>query len=73
MFETVMGSAKLFFQGKLFRDTGLAIRLLLLGALIGAVVTVAVGLVLPVWAASVAGGFVGGVAQPWLYRNIKYA
>ncbi|QCI79839.1 hypothetical protein E6W36_10965 [Hankyongella ginsenosidimutans] len=73
MFETVMGSAKLFFQGKLFRDTGLAIRLLLLGALIAAAVTVAVGLVLPVWAAGIAGGFVGGGVQPWLYRNIKYA
>jgi len=73
MFETVMGSAKLFFQGKLFKDTALAIRLLLLGALVGAIVTIGVGLVLPVWAAAVAGGFVAGAIQPWLYRNIKYA
>jgi len=73
MFETVMGSAKLFLQGKLFKDTALAIRLLLLGALVGAIVTIGVGLVLPVWAAAVAGGFVAGAIQPWLYRNIKYA
>jgi len=73
MFETMMGSTKLFFQGKLFKDTALAIRLLLLGALISAVVTVAAGFVLPLWAAAIAGGLVGGLVQPRLYRDIKYA
>lgn len=73
MFETVLGSARLFFQGKLFKDTPQAMRLLLLGAMVSAVVTVAVALVLPVWAAGPAGGFAGGLLQPWLYRNIRYA
>lgn len=73
MFETVMGLVKLFFKGKLFKDTALAIRLLLLGALLSAAVTVAVGLMLPVWVAGIAGGLAGGLAQPWLYRNIKYS
>jgi hypothetical protein len=73
MFETALSSARLFVQGKLFKDTGQAIRLMLLGALAGAVVTVAVGLVLPLWVAALAGGLTGGGLQPWLYRNIKYA
>lgn len=73
MFATALSSAKLFVQGKLFKDTGLAIRLLLTGALAGAVVTVGVGLVLPAWAAAIAGGLVAGALQPWLFRNIKYA
>lgn len=73
MLDTALSSAKLFLQGKLFKDTALAIRLMLMGALGAAVVTVVVGLVLPVWAAAIAGGLVGGALQPWLYRNIKYA
>jgi hypothetical protein len=73
MFETVLSSAKLFFQGKLFQDTSLAIRLLAAGAAAAAVVTVLVGLVAPLWVAAVAGGAVGGLLQPYLYRNIKYA
>jgi len=73
MFETALSSARLFVQGKLFTDTALAIRLMLMGALCGAVVTIAVGLVLPLWVATLAGGLVGGGLQPWLYRNIKYA
>lgn len=73
MFDTLITSAGLFFQGKLFQDTALAIRLLLTGAGAAAAVTVLVGMVAPLWAAAFAGGAVGGLLQPWLYRNIKYA
>jgi hypothetical protein len=73
VFDTVLSSVGLFFSGKLFQDTALATRLLLAGALLGAVVTVGLGLFVPLWAAAVAGGLASGLVQPWLYRNIKYA
>ena len=73
MFDTLITSAKLFFQGKLFQNTALAIRLLVMGAAAAAAVTILVGMVAPLWAAALAGGVVGGLLQPWLYRNIKYA
>ncbi|CAM4175769.1 hypothetical protein U4960_07195 [Altererythrobacter sp. H2] len=73
MFDMVFSSTKLFFQGKLFQDTALAIRLLVTGAAAATVATVLVGMVAPLWVAAIAGGLVGGLLQPYLYRNIKYA
>jgi hypothetical protein len=73
MFDTLITSTKLFFQGKLFQDTALAIRLLVMGMVAAAAVTFLVGMVAPLWGAATAGGVVGGLLQPWLYRNIKYA
>ena len=45
MFDMVFSSTKLFFQGKLFQDTALAIRLLVTGAAAATVATVLVGMV----------------------------
>lgn len=73
MFDAMMSSASLFFQGKLFKDNAKAMQLLALGAIVGAGLTVGVGLVAPNWVAAIAGGAVSGLLQPYLYKNIKYA
>lgn len=73
MIGTAINSAKLFLAGKLFRDSGKAVRQLLLGAAVGAVVLVVVGFLAPVWVAALAGGAVSGALQPFLFKNLKYA
>ncbi|MCB1056434.1 MAG: hypothetical protein KDD11_13110 [Acidobacteria bacterium] len=66
-------SMKLFFAGKLFQNplrvfglsvVGVAIALVIAGALLY------LGLA-PALAAAIS-GFVAGVAQPYLFRNLKY-
>ena len=73
MFDMFMNSVKLFFAGRLFRDSravlmqwlkgvGLSLGLLLL---LGVLVSPLVGVVV----ASLVGGFV----QPLLFKDLKYA
>lgn len=73
MIRMVLESSRLFFAGKLFKDTPKAMRQLALGAGSGALATVLVGLVAPVWAAALAGGAVAGFLQPILFKDLKYA
>lgn len=73
MFEMVMNSAKLFFTGKLFKDTDKALRQLALATVIGVIAGVAVGLVGPAWLAAIVAGLVAGGLQPVLYKDLKYA
>ncbi len=74
MFDMVKHSITLFFQGRLFQDPKMAMRQLFIGILIATVVVVVLGLAgLPLWLAAGLGGLAGGIAQPYLYRNLKYA
>ena len=73
MYEMVRDSAKSFLQGRLFQDNAAAYRQLAIGAGIGALATVVVGLVAPAWLAAIVGGGVAGFAQPVLFKDIKYA
>jgi hypothetical protein len=73
MFEMVRDSAKNFFLGKLFQDNAAAWRQLAIGAGIGALATVIVGLAAPAWLAAIVGGGIAGFAQPILFKDIKYA
>ncbi|MFN0218604.1 MAG: hypothetical protein ACKVP4_07310 [Hyphomicrobium sp.] len=66
-------SMSLFFQGRLFQDPakvmmqlaiGIALTVLLLVVLAGAGVSML--------GAAAAAGFIGGLVQPYLFRNLKY-
>ncbi len=73
MWEMAKSSITLFFRGKLFQNPQLVYRQLAIG--IGITIVVVVGLDLvgaPLWLCGVAGGFVGGLVQPWLFKDLKY-
>jgi uncharacterized oligopeptide transporter (OPT) family protein len=72
MFEMVKTSIILFFEGKLFKNPNEVIRQLAIG--IGITVVIFLVLVkftgLPV--AGAIAGFIGGAAQPALFKNLKF-
>jgi len=74
MFEMAKNSITLFMQGRLFKDPRAVMRQALIGIVITAVILVALSFTpLPLWAAAAIGGFIGGVAQPFLFKDLKYA
>ncbi len=74
MFEMAKNSITLFIQGKLFKDIGAVMRQAIIGIVITAIVVVLMSVAgLPLWAAATLGGFVGGMAQPILFKDLKYA
>ena len=73
MFGMAMNSAKLFFAGKLFKDNKTVMRQMMLGVLLGVVVGVVVGAFVSALAGVAAAGIVSGVAQPILFKDLKYA
>ena len=73
MFMTALGSARLFFTGKLFRDYRTVLGQLAIGVASGAIVIVLIGTIAPAWVATIAGGMVSGALQPLLFKNVKYA
>lgn len=73
MLGMAMNSAKLFFTGKLFKDNKAAMRQLMMGAGIGVIAGIVVGLFAPIWVAAIAAGAVSGAVQPVLFKDLKYA
>lgn len=73
MFEMAINSAKLFFAGKLFKDTSKAMGQLAIGVGVGVATVLCVGQVAPMWAATAAGGAITGLLQPYLFKDLKYA
>jgi len=73
MLETALSSGRLFLAGKLFRDNRLVLRQMAVGAGAGAVTTIVLGLVAPLWVACLVGGAVSGFLQPLLFKDLKYA
>ncbi|MCD1628072.1 MULTISPECIES: hypothetical protein [Rhodobacterales] len=73
MLGMAMNSAKLFFAGKLFKDNKAAMRQLMMGAGVGVIAGVVIGLFAPIWVAAIAAGAAGGAAQPVLFKDLKYA
>ncbi len=73
MLGVAMNSAKLFFAGKLFKDNKTVMRQMLMGAILGIVAGVVVGMFAPVWVGAVVAGAVSGLAQPMLFKDLKYA
>lgn len=74
MWDMFMNSLKLFLKGKLFKDPAAVFRQWLIGfgcAVLALVVGVKLGL--PLWLVVVAVAVGGGLAQPFLFKNLKYA
>lgn len=83
MWQIATNSITLFFRGKLFKDPTKAFGCILVGALVTAAVLVGVKLAVPqlnlplganatVVVAAALAGFVGGMLQPYLFKDLKY-
>lgn len=72
MFQTFLNSVVAFLQGKLFQDTGKFVGRGMTGVVVVLTAVFILNLVLPLWLAVVLAGFLGGLLQPWLFRNLKY-
>ncbi len=72
MFSMVMDSTKLFFTGRLFKDYGKMFQLFCVGAGVGTAATVLIGMLVSPVAGAIVGGAVAGLAQPLLFKNLKY-
>ncbi len=69
-----MGSTKMLFTGKLFRDNTKVISQWAIGFLVAIALIVLLGkFVLPIWLAAMIGGLVTGALMPLLFKNLKYA
>jgi hypothetical protein len=72
--DMFVNAVTLFLKGKLFRDLKLVIRQQLIGVAVTLILVVlSRKLGLPLWAAVVLASFVGGVLQPYLFKDLKYA
>jgi hypothetical protein len=66
-------SAGLFLRGKLFRNPAVFWQKAAVGVSVTAVsCVVLVKLVGALWPAVLVSALLGGVLQPWLFRNLKY-
>ena len=73
MLDMVKSSATLFFQGKLFADNSKVYQQMAAGIVVTALVLIALAKIgLPVVAAAILAGLVGGALQPFLFKNLKY-
>jgi hypothetical protein len=74
MWQIFWHSAQLFLKGKLFRDMNQVIRHGMIGVLLGATVLIVLAkFFLPLWLAAIVAGIVCGAAQPYLFKDLKYA
>jgi hypothetical protein len=66
-------SILLFLQGRLFQDPAKVARQVAIGAAVTALLLVVLAEIgLPLIAAAVVAGLVGGGLQPYLFRDLKY-
>ena len=72
MFGMFLSSAKLFLQGKLFRDNGAVFRSWIIGFAVAVVLILGLATYVNLWLGAAVGGLVGGALMPWLFRNLKY-
>ena len=75
MWDMAKNSIILLFQGRLFRDFGAFLRQSLIGALLTAGLFLGLFFFgqLPIYSSAAIAGFVGGLLQPYLFKNLKYA
>ncbi|MBL1405672.1 MAG: hypothetical protein COC00_006775 [Rhizobiales bacterium] len=74
MLDMALNSITLFFQGRLFKNIGSVIRMAIIGIIITAAIIVAMHFAgLPLWVSAIIGGAIGGAAQPFLFKDLKYA
>jgi hypothetical protein len=73
MWTLAKNAVFLFLKGRLFAEPGKAYLLLATGALLTAALFLALVIAgLPLWASAAIAGFIGGGAQPILFKNIRY-
>ena len=73
MWEMAKTSITLFMQGKLFQDTSMVMRQLGMGVAATAVLLVVLALLgIPVWISALLAGLLGGMLQPYLFKDLKY-
>lgn len=73
MWDMFLNTAKMFFRGKLFRDSKRVTRQWLIGVLVAALLVVVLGaLGVPTLVAVAVAAFVAGALQPWLFKDLKY-
>lgn len=73
MWDMAKSSMGLFFQGKLFANPFLVYRQLAIGVVLTAIVLVALALAgTPFWLSGLVAGLVGGAAQPYLFKDLRY-
>jgi hypothetical protein len=66
-------SIVLFFRGKLFADPGKAIRQLLIGIVVTAVLLIVLAKIgVSLWLAALIAALLGGGLQPYLFKDLKY-
>lgn len=73
MWEMAKSSIILFFAGKLFAEPAKVYRQAAIGVALTAVLCFGLGFAgVPLLAAAVISGFVGGAVQPYLFKDLKY-
>lgn len=73
MYEMFKSSTLLFLRGKLFRDNTAVFKQWLIGFAITLVILVVVGWLISPCIGVIVASLVGGAAQPYLFKNLKYA
>jgi hypothetical protein len=73
MFDMFVNSVKLFFAGKLFRDTRAVLMQWLKGFALTLVAMLALGFLVSPLVGVVVASLVGGFVQPLLFKDLKYA
>jgi Flp pilus assembly protein TadB len=73
LFDMFFNALRLFLRGKLFRNPEEVLRQYLIGlAVCAACFLLLVVTSAPVWFCVGATALLGGLLQPWLFRNLKY-
>jgi hypothetical protein len=73
LWQMTQNSIVLFFRGKLFADPGKAIRQLLIGIVVTAVLLIVLAKIgVSLWLAALIAALLGGGLQPYLFKDLKY-
>ncbi len=73
MFDTFMNSTRLFFAGRLFRHNGMVFVQWLKGFAVCLALLLLLGWFVSPWVGVVVAAIVGGLIQPILFKDLKYA
>ena len=73
MFDMFMNSVKLFFAGRLFRDSRAVLMQWLKGFGLSLALLLVLGMLVSPWVGVVVASLVGGFVQPLLFKDLKYA
>jgi hypothetical protein len=72
MFEMAKSSIILFFQGKLFKNPNEVMRQLAIGIGLTIVIFLVLVKLTGLLIAAIIAGFIGGAAQPMLFKDLKF-